>query len=110
MTVLTLRPQIAAKSDHLDVFKLRLESNTINLFRAALLTDFGSVTDYHEICTDKLLVGDHGLDGLLALFDTVVDSFPIADVRYAEYMSLFSAFAEILAECIHSFVKVGFFL
>ena len=98
--------QTAAEADRFDVLKLHLESDTINLFRAALLTDFGSVTDCNDIHTDQFLVGDHGLDGLLDLFNTVLDSFPTSDDRYTEYMSLFSAFAEILAKCILKFVKV----
>lgn len=87
---------------------MRLEHDTVNLYRAALLTDFGSITDYDEMSTNKFFSGDDGLDGLLVMFDTVVDSFPITDVRYAEYMSLFSGLAMILAEQIRNFKKVCF--
>ena len=82
----------------------------MNCFRAALVTDFGSVTDYSEICTDNFFDGENGLDGLLNLFEEVVDSFPTSDSRYTEYMLLFARLGEILAKRILNFTKVRIYL
>ena len=68
--------------------------------------DFGSIVDYDEITTNKFFSGEHGLHGLLHLFEAVLDSFPIIDSRYTEYMTLFSGFAMLLAKHILNFSKV----
>ena len=85
-----------------------MKHDTVNTFRAALVADFGSVSEYNEIRADNLFSGKNGLNGLLNLMENVVDSFPTSDHRYTEYMRLFSGLGEILATQIFDSAKVSF--
>jgi hypothetical protein len=92
--------------DQLSVLKLRLAFDSVDMFRAALFEDFGSLTDHTEMLNSKLLIGSDGLDGLLSIIEQVVDSFPIEDVRYLDFMNLFSTFGSAISKKILNFSKV----
>lgn len=85
-----------------------LGQSTVEDYADALEVDFGTSSDANSIRAGSLLLGRHGIDGLLSdWIYPVIDTLDVAHPTYQGMISLVLTFSQELALRLRDFTKVS---
>ncbi|KAK6974409.1 hypothetical protein R3P38DRAFT_2811971 [Favolaschia claudopus] len=95
----------ASENDRLEVLRLNIFDDHPDLFAGLLMEDF-ALDSKGTFSEDGLLrVGEHGLEGFMAMVDTILDVLPIAHESYYPLLKLFGDLCQQLGNRMSNYNK-----